>query len=186
MGWVGRYKAVVCAVADVANMETNSVQLEKVHALLGEYSTAMLITCQGDGTLHARPMAIADLSVGCGLRFITNDQSPKMQEIQTNSHVYVVCQKENSSYLSIAGTASVVFEREGIEAVWDDSFLVWFPKGKEDPHLALITVVPQRIEYWESHEMNWVSNLWEAARSYVSGERTRTQSEVGHGVVTLG
>ena len=146
----------------------------------------MFITYQGDGTLHARPMAIADLSVGCGLRFITNDQSPKMQEIQTNSHVHVVCQKENSSYLSIAGTASVVHERESIEAVWDDSFLVWFPKGKEDPHLVLITVIPQRIEYWENHEMNRVSYLWEAARSYVNGERTRTQSEAGHGVVTLG
>ena len=167
-------------------MKTTSAQIEKVRDLLKDFSTAMLITHDGGGTLHARPMAIADITEACALWFITNDQSDKVHEIGRDTRVHVVCQRDHSVYLSVAGVASVVRDRSRIEAVWKEPFRVWFPEGQADPHLALIHVTPDRAEYWDSHGMNKASYLWEAAIAYVSGETPRLKEGEQHGVVSLG
>ena len=165
-------------------MKTTSAQIEKVRDLLKDFSTAMLITHTG-GTLHARPMAVADITEACDLWFITNDESGKVHEIDRDTRVHVVCQRDSSVYLSIAGTASMVHDRSHIERVWKEPLRVWFPDGQADPHLALIHVVPDRAEYWDNQGLNKVSYLWEAAIAYVSGETPRVKEGEEHGVISL-
>ena len=166
-------------------MKTNSAQIEKVRDLLKDFSTAMLITHDGGGTLRARPMAIADITESCELWFITNDQTDKVHEIDRDTRVHVVCQKDRSAYLSIEGAASVVHDRSRIEAVWKEPLRVWFPDGKDDTHLALIHVTPDRAEYWDNQGLNKASYLWEAAIAYVSGDTPRVNEGEKHGVVSL-
>jgi general stress protein 26 len=167
------------------DMKTTSAQIEKVRDLLKDFSTAMLITHDTGGTLHARPMVVADITEVCDLWFITNDKSDKVYEIDRNTRVHVVCQRDTSVYLSIAGTASVIHDRSRIEALWKEPFRVWFPDGTADRHLALIHVTPDRAEYWDSQGLNKVSYLWEAAIAYVSGETPRVKEGERHGVVSL-
>ncbi len=166
-------------------MTTPSAQIEKVRDLLKGFSTAMLITHDDGRPLHARPMAIADITESCDLWFITNDESAKVQEIDRDTRVHVVCQKDHSAYLSIAGKASLVHDRGRIEAVWKEPFRVWFPEGQADPHLVLIHVTPDRAEYWDNQGLNKASYLWEAAIAYVSGETPRVREGEQHGVVSL-
>lgn len=166
-------------------MTTTSAQIEKVRELLKGFSTAMLITHDDGCPLHARPMAIADITESCDLWFITNDESSKVHEIGRDTRVHVVCQKDCSAFLSIAGKASLVDDRRRIEAVWKEPFRVWFPDGQTDPHLLLIHVIPGRVEYWDNQGMNKASYLWDAAIAYVSGETPRVREGEQHGVVSL-
>lgn len=166
-------------------MKTTNAQIEKVHDLLKGFSTAMLITHDAGGPLHARPMAIADLTNPCDLWFITSDDSGKAHEIGRDTRVHIVCQRDHSVYLSIAGSASVQHDLSRIDEVWKEPFRVWFPGGKTDPHLALIRVIPDRAEYWDNQGFNKVSYLWEAAIAYVSGETPRVEEGDRHGVVDL-
>ena len=145
----------------------------------------MLITHITDGTLRARPMAIADIPESCDLWFITNDESAKVQEIESETRVHVVCQKDHSAYLSIAGLASLVHDRSRIADLWIEPFRVWFPDGQSDPHLVLIHFTPDRAEYWDNQDLNKVSYLWGAAIAYVSGETPGVREGEQHGVVSL-
>lgn len=166
-------------------MKTTSEQIEKVSDLLKDFSTAILITHDSAGTIHARPMAIADLTEPCDLWFITKDESAKVHEIESDTRVQVVGQMDGTIYFSLAGRASLVRDRARIEAVWKESLRVWFPEGKTDPHLVLIHVIPDRAEYWDNHGIYKKSHLWEAAIAYVSGDK-RLEKEAGeHGVVSL-
>ena len=166
-------------------MKTTSAEIEKVRDLLKGFFTAMLITHDSAGTLRARPMAVADTTDSSELWFLTNDESAKVQEIERITRVHVVCQRDNSVYLSIAGVASVVRDRAHIESVWKESFRVWFPDGKDGPHLVLIHVIPDRAEYWDTHGLNKASYLWEAAIAYVSGDTPHVEEGELHGVVHL-
>ena len=37
-----------------------------------------------------------------------------------------------------------------IAELWKEPFRVWFPGGKEDATISLISVHPQGAEYWDS------------------------------------
>ena len=53
-------------------------------------------------------------------------------------------------YVSIAGTADVVRDAAKAKELWTEGLRVWFPKGAEDPEIALIRVKVEIAEYWDS------------------------------------
>jgi general stress protein 26 len=114
----------------------------------------MFVTHDGVENFHARPMAIAGIEKSCVIWFITNAGSGKVHEIENDTHVAVICQKDYAAYLSISGTASLVDDRAQIERLWNDSLTVWFPGGKDDPSIALIRVAPFAADYWDNEMEN--------------------------------
>lgn len=165
-------------------MNSSESETEKIRALIKEFATAMLITHGSDG-LHARPMAIAEVADDCGLWFVTGKWSAKAGEVATDHEAHVVCQKDGFAYLSIGGTAKLVDDRAQIARLWKEPFRVWFPDGKDDPNLVLISFRSARAEYWDNSGFNKIAYLWEAARAYVLGDTPRMKEGEQHGVVSL-
>lgn len=165
-------------------MRTTNEKTERLLDLLKGFSTAMLIT-HGGRDLHARPMAIADVTDDLELWFVTNDDCAKVHEIVDDTRAHIVCQKEHSAYLSLSGTASVIKDRHRVDALWKEAFRVWFPEGKDDESLALIRFRPERAEYWDNTGFNKIAYLWESAKSYVTGKPPVLREEA-YGVVNLG
>ena len=143
----------------------------------------MLVTHAGQERLRARPMAIAEVEADLCVWFITSVESAKVHEIESDTRVHLICQKDRSAYLSIEGLADLVNDRNRISEVWSEEFKVWFPGGKSDPDIVLIKVRPQRSEYWDNQGANKVAYLWEAARAYVTGTTPEIKEGEPHGVV---
>ena len=80
-------------------------QAQKFHHLLSEFKTAMLVTHTAEGELRARPMAIAQIEENCRVWFFTGLESGKVHEIETDTHVGIVCQRDRDVYLSLSGLA---------------------------------------------------------------------------------
>ena len=56
---------------------------------------------------------------------------------------------------TLTGTARVVRDADKIRALWSPRLERWFPKGLDDPDLALLEVRIDKAEYWdEPHEEN--------------------------------
>jgi general stress protein 26 len=53
-------------------------------------------------------------------------------------------------FISITGSASLVLDREKAAQLWNPSYQTWFPKGLDDPNLALLQVKIITAEYWEN------------------------------------
>lgn len=152
----------------------------RLHDLIKEFHTAMLVTHEG-GELRSRPMAIAEVGSDNDIWFSTSLQSPKTEEIRKNPRVLVTMQ-DSTRFVSVGGSCVVSQDRAHIARLWNDSWRIWFPKGKEDPAIVLVRVRVESGEFWDLHGKNGIRFLWEAAKAYFSGEKVEAVPEV-HGSV---
>lgn len=138
--------------------------------LLREFSTAMLITHSGDRGMRGRPMIILEVEASGRMWFIASAESALAHEIAEDTQVHLAFQKDHTSYLSLNGRAAQVDDREKIAQLWSDSFNPWFPEGKTDPKISLISVTPHDMEYWH-HRQPPISGSWDAKVAYVHGTK---------------
>jgi general stress protein 26 len=150
-------------IAHRARMEANSVDtktqlsgepaFEKVRALLTHFKSAMMVTHAPNGDLHVRPLALqGDLSAFGGvLWFFTDARSRKVDEAADGLPVSLICQSdEQSAYLHLAGTATVVRDVPKMRELYSPILKTWFPKGLDDPNLVLMKFEASRGDFWES------------------------------------
>jgi general stress protein 26 len=146
-----------------------------LHEIACAFRNAMLVTRGVDGSLHARPMALAEMKADTDAIFSTSLESPKIKEIELNPEVLVTFQSR-SEFASIHGTASIVQDRAEIDRLWSESWRIWFPKGKDDPNLCLLKVSADRGEYWDTSGLEGIKFAIESIKARLAG-RSAEKSE---------
>ena len=146
----------------------------------------MLVTHGGMDSLHARPMEIASVGPNCQVWFFTDGASVKTEEIRQDQEVLLTFQKDHQKYLTLSGTAHLVHDRAKIRELWHEPFRVWFPGGVEDPSLTLVQIIPTHAEYWDNSGLQGVRYLYEAAKSYITGDKPDIPPGEIHGAVAIG
>ena len=162
-------------------MTTETQTLSKFHDLLTRFDTGMLITHSGNNSLHARPMAVAQIEENCDLWFITSAESPKTLEIRSNDEVLVAFQNKRSEFVSLAGRAEVIRNAQKLTELWQESFKVWFPGGQQDPSIVLLHVSGHQGEFWDNSGINKASFALESLRAYLTGTKPHAKEGVQHG-----
>lgn len=158
-------------------------KVEHVKDLLHDFKTVMMVTHLPKGQNHVRPMQIADTTKDGAVRFATSVQSPKVDEISKNHDVTLVFQNA-TSFMSLHGTAKIEQDKNLVHELWSEAWRVWFPKGKDDPEICIITVMPQEAEFWDNSGSNGLKYAFEAAKAYVQGKKPESDASV-HGKVTM-
>ncbi|MFD2163004.1 pyridoxamine 5'-phosphate oxidase family protein [Paradesertivirga mongoliensis] len=135
---------------------THRSGLDKLRSFIDNGDIAVLCTLKADH-IHCRPMATSDLDEQGNLWFFTNEYSSKVEEVEQNDNI-TLCytDHDNSKYISINGTASIVNDRSKMEELFNSSVKMFFPEGLKDPKLALLKVQPHHAEYWDSHSSSMV------------------------------
>lgn len=152
--------------------------------LLDSFDDAMLVTQAEDGRLRARPMRIAERQDDCALVFVTSWESGKVDEIREESQVNVNLQG-GGKYLSLSGTAVLNRDKQKIAELWNKTWEVWFPEGKDDPEITLIRVVPAEGEYWDMSDVQGLKFLIQAGKAWLSGEKLHPVGKDLHGKVEM-
>ena len=135
----------------MAHEPTHDEAVAKLRALIKDIKVAMLTTVDSDGRLHARPMMTQQVEFDGELWFFTGASTEKAVEINQERHVNVsYADSEGHRYISAVGMARLVRDRAKIDQFWNPVYKAWFPKGKDDPDLALINVRVEEAEYWDS------------------------------------
>ena len=127
-------------------------QLKKYKDLIDEIDIAMLVTRETDSDkLRSRPMAVSQVDEDGAVWFFTKTTSGKVDEVSHYREVNLSFAKpDRNSYLSVTGTAYLNQDKRLIDELWSKMLEAWFPKGKDDPELGLLKVVPEEAEYWDS------------------------------------
>lgn len=141
-----------------------------LHELVDDFDMAMFVTQSPNGQLRSRPMVLADAEADGTLWFLTQRHSPKVDEIAHDSQVNIAMQS-STKYVSLSGRAMPVEDRDKVNSLWNESWKVWFPGGKDDPNLVLVKVVGDIGEYWDSSGSSGLKYLIEAGKAYFSGTR---------------
>lgn len=160
-------------------------QLEKLHGLLSDFSTVMLITMVGPDGCHARPMAVALVDDNADLWLFTSRDSEKVREIETDSRVQIHGQNGWKNCVVLTGRATVVADRDLIREIWEPSFEAWFPEGAEDPNIVLIHVTNEQAEYWDNTGTNQFRYIYQSLKALVNGTTPAIKEGEQHGNVTL-
>jgi general stress protein 26 len=152
--------------------------------ILAHFDTAMLVTRAGDGTLRARPMAIAGKEANGDLWFATAIDSPKVDELLGENQVCASMQS-GSRFLTISGRGEIVRDRQRIEQMWKPTWKAWFPNGKDDPKLVLLRLAASEAEYWDQHGAKGLAYLIEGAKAVLRGEPAKPTSDKQHAKLQL-
>jgi general stress protein 26 len=122
----------------------------KLHELLQQFDTAMLVTRTHNGNLRARPMALAEMEPDGTVWFVASRNSDEVKELSQDSHIAVAMQSR-TQYVSLSGTGKPIEDRQRIARLWKAEWKAWFPGGNDDPGLVLIRVDGQEWEYWDAN-----------------------------------
>src|SRR5262245_27236434 len=143
---------------------------DKLHELLADFDSTMLVTRTPAGELRSRPMAVAGVDADGLMWFMTERYSGKLEEIANDDHVNIAMQSK-SKFVSVSGRAVVVEDARKVEELWSESWKVWFPGGKNDPSLVLLKVHGETGEYWDYSGASGIRYFIEAGKAYLSGTK---------------
>ena len=128
-----------------------SQDLARLAALVRQMKIGMLTTKEPDGSLRSRPLETVEVDPEGRLWFFTDAHSPKSARAQAGDHQVALSYADprDEDFASISGTARVVRDEEKMRGLWKRDLERWFPRGLEDPDLALLEVRIDKAEYWD-------------------------------------
>jgi general stress protein 26 len=143
---------------------------KKLQELIKDIKVAMLTTVSENGQLRSRPMATHDVHVDDALWFLTHTNTAKVAEVSQQEQVNLVYMDVKSQrYVSISGFGQTYRDAAKVNELWNPLMKAWFPKGPDDPMIAVIKVVPEYAEYWDAPSYSIVQ-LFGFIKAAVTGE----------------
>lgn len=136
---------------------TRNQAAEKIRAI-ADGEIAMVHTFPRHEVGIVRPMATAGVDEDGTLWFLSQDGSPKNQQLAADQAMQVTYSvKSRSEYLVLDGTAAVLRDQAKIDELWSAIDKAWFPEGKEDPSITLIRFTPKIGHYWDTQHGKMVA-----------------------------
>ena len=139
--------------------------------LIKKVHIAMLSTKGSDGHFHSRPMATSDVEFDGSLYFLTDDHSGKIHDLEREPEVIVTYADSGKQiYVALRGKGELLHDKEAVKKHWTAAARGWFPKGSDDPNIAVIKVAIEDAEYWDAPNGKMVV-LIAYAKAMLTGER---------------
>lgn len=142
---------------------------EKLHDIVKDSRTVLLLTHGEDNKIVGRPMSLVRADEDETIYLVSGIDTKKVTEIQQDSRVTIAVQNREGIAM-IDGDARVSQDRALIERLWSDSWKAYFPRGKEDPDIAILVVEPREGTYWDGDVGHGLSYLYRHLKARVTGE----------------
>jgi general stress protein 26 len=167
------------------NAANDSHDREKLWNLIKNIRFAMLTTRHGNGHLHSRPMTTQNRKIyeDTSLWFFMSRSSEAVSDIASDPAVNVTyADTDADDYVSVSGQARVIDDMTKKKQLWNKMTEAWFPKGVDDPDLALVQVGITHADYWEAKDSK-LTQLFKMAKAAVTG---KPPTDIGeHGRVDM-
>jgi general stress protein 26 len=157
-------------------MDANQARAQ-LWSMIKDIKFAMLVTEQEDGTLRSRPMATQQSEFDGDLWFFTGIDAPKVAEVRRHAKVNLsYAEPDDQKYVSVSGACEVVRDKKKMEELWNPMYKAWFPKGLEDPNVALLKVSVTNAEYWDAPNGKMV-HLIGYVKAMATGEKYKADED---------
>lgn len=170
-------------------------KLGQLYELIDKIEIALMTTRRADGSLVSRPMATQARADGTDLWFVTNAETAKIDELETDPHVNLAYYKSGTyEFVSVSGVARLSRDPERIRELYSPSFRAWFGDeggarngGPEDPRIVLVLVEAQSAVYLKARHGKAVT-LFGVVKGAVTGERPQigTHAKLDHAELQQG
>ncbi len=132
---------------------------------------AMFTTQNLEQGLSSRPLTVQEMSTDGDLLFFVSATSTLAEEVRCHSKVNATLTKpESSIYVSLEGFAEIIRDQKKIEELWGLASQAHFPRGSNDPDLAILKMKVETAELWDSPSSR-ILQAWKFAKAIVSNEK---------------
>jgi general stress protein 26 len=128
---------------------SDAESISKVTDIINDSHIGMFTTINEEGALVSRPLAVQDVKDDGDMWFFTSANTSQVAHIRANPAVNVSF-GQRTEWVSVAGTAEVVTDRQLIHDMWNQVVEAWFPDGPDTPEVVLLHVDSDSAEYWTS------------------------------------
>ena len=128
---------------------SDAESISKVTDIINDSHIGMFTTINEAGALVSRPLAVQEVKDDGDMWFFTSATTSLVAHIRANPAVNVSFGKR-TEWVSVAGTADVVTDRQLIHDMWNQVVEAWFPDGPDTPEVVLLHVDSDSAEYWTS------------------------------------
>lgn len=160
-------------------MSTENLTQQDAIAKLKEMIDAMDIGMLGSypvdtGYVHAVPMSRQEVDDDGAIWFLFSSESDTYTHFeQQDKATLLYSDISKYSFLSINGHAEVSRDKARIEKYWNKMVEGWFDKGKDDPRIRVLKLVPSEAHYWDN-KSNKLITLIKVAAGALTGKKTDT------------
>jgi general stress protein 26 len=137
----------------------NQEAIDKLKELVDKIDIGMMCTyAPGQQFIHAVPMSRQEV----------DEDGNNLQKDQRVSVLF--SDIKSYSFLSVSGRASATRDESRIDKYWNKMMEGWFEKGREDPDIRVLRVMPTDAHYWDTKTNKLVTFL-KVAASAISGAK---------------
>ena len=153
----------------------NKEAVEKLRKIIDQVDIGMLGTYPTmSDYIHAVPMSRQEVDEDGSIWFLFSSESDTYKHLQDTNRVSLLyADVSNYSFLSINGTVEISKDQERIDKYWNKMMEGWFDRGKEDPHIRILKVVPKEAHYWDT-KSNKLVTLFKVAARAITGSDIET------------
>lgn len=151
---------------------SNRSAIDKLKELVDKIDIGMLCTFVPESEYpHAIPMSRQEVDEEGNIWFLFSSDSTAYKNLQNNKKVSLLyAHVGDYNFLSINGTAEISKDQSRIDKYWNKMMESWFEKGKDDPTLRVLKVIPDEAHYWDNKN-NKLVTLMKLAASAISGQQ---------------
>lgn len=131
--------------------EHDDLAQEKVVEIMrgGRFCMLTSIGVGDQGRLHSHPMTPQQITDDGDAWFFVDGTTEQSKNITAEKRVNLAF-ADGSTWLSVAGHASLQSDRDKVEELWNSTIEAWFPEGKDSEKVQLLLVEADSAEYWDS------------------------------------
>jgi general stress protein 26 len=115
----------------------------------GRFCMLTSIGVGDQGRLHSHPMTPQEITDDGDAWFFVDGTSEQAANITAEKRVNLAF-ADGSTWLSVAGHASLTRDQAKIDELWNTTVEAWFPEGKDSEKVQLLHVEADSAEYWDS------------------------------------
>lgn len=143
--------------------------IQKMKKLADDVKYCMLATTDTDNSLYGRPMTTMQIEDDGTIWFFTSDHTSAASTAKQDEQVCLnYAHPGKNTYLTVQGTAHLVKDKKKMEELWTPVLKAWFPKGLDEPDIALLKITPEQAHYWDTDATKLVV-LFSMLKSAVTG-----------------
>ena len=124
---------------------------EKVVEIMrgGRFCMVTSIGVGDQGRLHSHPMTPQEITDDGDAWFFIDGTSEQADNVTAEKRVNLAF-ADGSTWLSVAGHASLQRDPAKVDELWNSTVEAWFPEGKDSEKVQLLFVEADSAEYWDS------------------------------------
>lgn len=146
--------------------------IEKLKDMVDKIDMGMMGTYQeGSEFIYAVPMSRQEVDEQGNIWYLLSSESETYHNLEKIKNLSILfSDTSNFNFLSLNGQAEISQDQARIDKYWNKMVEVWFEKGKEDPRIRVLKVVPSEAHYWDN-KTNKLVTMFKVLSSAVTGQK---------------